>query len=80
MATVWDGNITGMKMDLKAAGNIEDKVIILSDSKAAPRWLSMQEGVARHEQGTWCNWETISAADKTYMDRTTPRLGGSRHM
>ena len=35
MATVWDGNITGMKMDLKAAGNIEDKVIILSDSTAA---------------------------------------------
>ena len=31
MATVWDGEFTGMKMSLKAAGNIEDKVIILSD-------------------------------------------------
>ena len=35
MATVWDEEITGMKMGLKAASNIEDKVIILSDSKAA---------------------------------------------
>ena len=35
MATVWDVEITGMKMGLKAAGNIENKVIILSDSKAA---------------------------------------------
>ena len=35
MATVWDGETTGMKMGLKAAGNKEDKVIILSDSKAA---------------------------------------------
>ena len=35
MATVWDGEITGMKMCLKAAGNKEDKVIILSDCKAA---------------------------------------------
>ena len=35
MVTLWDGEITGMKMGLKAAGNKEDKVIILSDSKAA---------------------------------------------
>ena len=35
MATVWDGEITGMKMGLKAAGNTEEKLIILSDSKAA---------------------------------------------
>ena len=35
MATVWDGEITGMKMGLRAAGNTEEKVIILSDSKAA---------------------------------------------
>ena len=35
MATVWDGEITGMKMGLKAAGNTNEKVIILSDSKAA---------------------------------------------
>ena len=35
MATVWNGEITGMKMGLKAAGNKQDKVIILSDSKAA---------------------------------------------
>ena len=34
MATVWDGEITGMKMGLKAAGNTEAKAIILSDSKA----------------------------------------------
>ena len=32
---MWDREITGMKMGLKAAGNIEDKVIILSHSKAA---------------------------------------------
>ena len=35
MATVWDGEITGMNMGLKAAGKNEDKVIIMSDSKAA---------------------------------------------
>ena len=35
MATVWDGEITGMKLGLRAAGNTEEKVIILSDSKAA---------------------------------------------
>ena len=35
MAIVWDGEITGMKMGLKAAGTKEDKVIILPDSKAA---------------------------------------------
>ena len=35
IATVWDGDITGMKMGLKAAGNVEDKVIILCDPKAA---------------------------------------------
>ena len=35
MATVWDGEITGMKMGLSAAGNAEEKVIILCDSKAA---------------------------------------------
>ena len=35
MATVWDGEITGMKMGLRAAGNTSEKVIILSDSKAA---------------------------------------------
>ena len=35
MATVWDGEITGMKMCLRAAGNTDEKVIILSDSKAA---------------------------------------------
>ena len=35
MATVWDGEITGMKMGLRAAGNTKEKVIILSDSKAA---------------------------------------------
>ena len=35
MATVWDGEITGMRMGLRAAGNTEEKVIILSDSKAA---------------------------------------------
>ena len=35
MATVWDGEITGMKIGLRAASNKEDKVIILSDSKAA---------------------------------------------
>ena len=32
---MWDGEITGMKMGLRAAGNTEEKVIILSDSKAA---------------------------------------------
>ena len=31
MAKVWDGEITGMKMGLKAAGNTDNKVIILSD-------------------------------------------------
>ena len=35
MSTVWDGEITGMKLGLRAAGNTEEKVIILSDSKAA---------------------------------------------
>ena len=35
MATVWDGEITGMKMGLRAAGNTDNKVIILSDFKAA---------------------------------------------
>ena len=35
MATVWDGEISGMYMGLKVASNKEDKVIILSDSKAA---------------------------------------------
>ena len=35
MATVWDGEVTSMKMGLKAAGNIDDKVVILSDSKVA---------------------------------------------
>ena len=35
MATVWDGEITGMKLGLRAAGNTDEKVIILSDSKAA---------------------------------------------
>ena len=35
MARVWDGEITGMNIGLRAAGNKEDKVIILSDSKAA---------------------------------------------
>ena len=35
VATVWDGEITGMKMGLKAAGNTDNKVIILSNSKAA---------------------------------------------
>ena len=35
IATVWDGEITGMKMGLRAAGNTEEKVIVLSDSKAA---------------------------------------------
>ena len=34
-ATVWDGEITGMKMGLRAADNTDEKVIILSDSKAA---------------------------------------------
>ena len=34
-ATVWDGEITGMNMGLRAAGNTDEKVIILSDSKAA---------------------------------------------
>ena len=29
MATVWDGEITGMKMGLKAAGNTDNKVIFL---------------------------------------------------
>ena len=35
MAIVWDGEITGMKLGLRAAGNTEGQVIILSDSKAA---------------------------------------------
>ena len=35
MATMWDGENTSMKMGRKAVGNKEDKVIILSDSKAA---------------------------------------------
>ena len=35
MATVGDGEITGMKLGLRAAGNTEEKIIILSDSKAA---------------------------------------------
>ena len=35
IAAVWDGEITGMKMGLRAAGNTDNKVIILSDSKAA---------------------------------------------
>ena len=35
IATVWDREITGMKMGLKAADNKEDKVKILSDSKEA---------------------------------------------
>ena len=35
MATVWDREITGTKMGLMAAGNTVDKVIILSNSKAA---------------------------------------------
>ena len=35
LATVWDGEITGMERGLKATANHDGKVIILADSKAA---------------------------------------------